>query len=45
MVAEADRLVANTDAERAELIELYGAEPDRVDVVAPGVDTETVRAR
>jgi D-inositol-3-phosphate glycosyltransferase len=40
VIAEADRLIANTDAERTDLIELYGAAPERVDVVAPGVDTE-----
>jgi D-inositol-3-phosphate glycosyltransferase len=40
VVAEADRLVANTDAERDELVGLYGAEPARVDVVPPGVDTD-----
>lgn len=40
VVAEADRLIANTDVERDELITLYGADPDRVDVVPPGVDTD-----
>ena len=39
MVAEADRLVANTDDERDVLIGSYGADPGRIDVVAPGVDT------
>ena len=34
VVAEADRLVANTPAEAAELVELYGADPRRVAVVA-----------
>ena len=38
--AQADRLTANTPAEVAELIDLYGAKVDRVDVVAPGVDLE-----
>lgn len=41
VVAVADRLVANTDTEAAELIELYDAEPDRVRVVNPGVDLRT----
>ncbi len=36
VVAEADRLVANTDVEREELVTLYGADPARVDVVRPG---------
>ena len=40
VVAEADRLIANTDDEARALIELYDADPDRLDVVAPGVDTE-----
>ncbi|WP_328841305.1 D-inositol-3-phosphate glycosyltransferase [Nakamurella leprariae] len=40
VVAEADRLVANTVTEADELRTLYGADPDRVDVVAPGVDTD-----
>jgi D-inositol-3-phosphate glycosyltransferase len=40
VVAEADRMIANTAAERRDLIELYGAAPGRVDVVPPGVDTE-----
>ncbi len=43
IVRLADRLVANTDAERGELIDLYGAEPERVRVVHPGVDTEVFR--
>ncbi|MGA8116424.1 MAG: D-inositol-3-phosphate glycosyltransferase [Actinocatenispora sp.] len=38
VVAECDRLVANTDAEARELIELYDADPARVSVVPPGVD-------
>jgi D-inositol-3-phosphate glycosyltransferase len=38
VVQAADRLVANTDAEARELIDLYGADPDRVRVVNPGVD-------
>jgi len=39
VVAEADRLIANTAAERRDLIDLYGAQPGRIDVVSPGVDT------
>ncbi|TMK61493.1 MAG: glycosyltransferase family 1 protein [Actinobacteria bacterium] len=34
----ADRLVASTAAERDELIERYGAEPYRVEIIPPGVD-------
>jgi len=40
VVAEADRLVANTCAEARDLITRYGAEPGRVMVVEPGVDLE-----
>ena len=43
VVAEADRLVANTDTEVRELVELYGADPGRIDVVPPGVDTDVFR--
>lgn len=40
VVAEADRLIANTEAERADLVDRYDADGTRVDVVSPGVDTE-----
>jgi D-inositol-3-phosphate glycosyltransferase len=43
VVAEADRLIANTAAEKNELIELYEANPERIDVVPPGVDTDVFR--
>lgn len=43
IVRLADRLIANTDEERRELIELYDAEPERVSVVHPGVDTDVFR--
>ncbi len=38
VVAAADRLVANTDDEARQLIELYDAEPSRVWTINPGVD-------
>ncbi len=38
VVDAADRLVANTEVERADLISLYDADPALVDVVLPGVD-------
>ncbi len=38
VVEAADRLVANTPREAAELVELYGADPARVVVAEPGVD-------
>ena len=40
VVNAADRLVANTDAEAQELIDLYHADPKRVRVVNPGVDLQ-----
>ena len=40
VVNASDRLVANTEAEAQELIDLYHAEPDRVRVVNPGVDLQ-----
>lgn len=38
VVAEADRLVANTDEEARQLVEMYGADPSRTVTVPPGVD-------
>ncbi|MFI5958238.1 D-inositol-3-phosphate glycosyltransferase [Cryptosporangium sp. NPDC051539] len=38
VVADSDLLVANTPAEAGQLVELYGADPERVSTVAPGVD-------
>jgi D-inositol-3-phosphate glycosyltransferase len=38
VVAAADRLLANTETEAAQLIELYGASEDQVVTVPPGVD-------
>jgi len=40
VVAAADRLIANTDDEARELVDLYGADPRDVDVVHPGVDLD-----
>ncbi len=40
VVAEADRLIANTATEAADLVALYDADPARIDVVPPGVDTD-----
>ncbi|UOE18744.1 D-inositol-3-phosphate glycosyltransferase [Thermobifida halotolerans] len=41
LVALADRLVANTDDEAAQLVNYYGADPNRISTVFPGVDLET----
>ncbi len=43
VIAEADRLIANTDTEARELVDLYDADPGRIDVVPPGVDTDVFR--
>jgi D-inositol-3-phosphate glycosyltransferase len=40
IVAGATALIANTDAEAANLVSLYNACPDRVHVVTPGVDLD-----
>jgi D-inositol-3-phosphate glycosyltransferase len=44
IVRLADRLIANTDDERSQLIDLYDADPARVDVIHPGVDLGRFRA-
>ncbi len=41
VVEAADRLVANTEREARELVELYDADPARVAVAEPGVDLVT----
>ena len=38
IVKNANALIANTDAEAAALVSLYGATPEKVHVVTPGVD-------
>lgn len=38
VVAEADRLIGNTETEARQLVELYGADPARTVTVPPGVD-------
>ncbi len=43
VVAEADRLIGNTDAETRQLIELYGADPQRTVTIPPGVDLDRFR--
>jgi D-inositol-3-phosphate glycosyltransferase len=40
VVAEADRLIASTADEAADLVNLYGADRDKVRTVAPGVDLD-----
>ncbi|MEV4631061.1 D-inositol-3-phosphate glycosyltransferase [Micromonospora sp. NPDC049523] len=43
LVAEADRMVANTAVEARDLIARYAADPTRVAVVEPGVDLDRFR--
>ncbi len=45
VVGAADVLVANTDLEAKQLINLYDADPGRVEVVYPGVDLDTFTPR
>lgn len=41
VVDEADRLIVNTEDEARQLVSLHHADPDRIDVVHPGVDLQT----
>jgi D-inositol-3-phosphate glycosyltransferase len=43
VVAEADRLIANTADEASQLVDWYDADPDRVVTIPPGVDLEMFR--
>ena len=43
VVRAADLLVANTDIEAKQLINLYDADPSRVEVIHPGVDLDVFR--
>jgi D-inositol-3-phosphate glycosyltransferase len=45
VVEAADMLIASTDQEAKQLINLYDAEPGRVEVVHPGVDLTVFRPR
>lgn len=45
VVAAADALVASTAEEAQDLVGMYDADPERVHVVAPGVDLSTFRPR
>ena len=43
VVEAADMLIANTDIEAKQLINLYDADPGRVEVIHPGVDLDVFR--
>ena len=43
VISEADRILAPTPAEAAHLVGLYGADPDDIRVVPPGVDHDLFR--
>jgi D-inositol-3-phosphate glycosyltransferase len=40
VVDEADRLIVNTEDEARQLVSIHHADPDRIDVVHPGVDLQ-----
>ena len=40
IVANADRIITSTDEGKNNLINLYGANPEKVDVIPPGVDLD-----
>ncbi len=41
VVDEADRLIVNTEHEAQQLVSMHRADPERIDVVHPGVDLDT----
>jgi D-inositol-3-phosphate glycosyltransferase len=43
IIAQADRILAPTPAESAHLVDLYGADPERIRLVPPGVDLDRFR--
>ncbi len=43
VVDEADQLIANTEVEAGQLVELYAATPEKVRTIAPGVDLDRFR--
>lgn len=43
IVQFADRLIAATPIERADLVSLYGADPAKIDIVPPGVNLDLFR--
>jgi D-inositol-3-phosphate glycosyltransferase len=43
VMARVDRSVAATPADRAQMVELYGAEPAKITTISPGVDLELFR--
>lgn len=45
VVGSAHRLLANSDHERSALIELYGADADRISIACPGVDRSCFHPR
>jgi D-inositol-3-phosphate glycosyltransferase len=43
VIAQADRILAPTPAESFHLVDLYGADPERIRLVPPGVDLQRFR--
>ena len=38
VISIADKIIASTTTEKAQLESLYGAEPDKIEIISPGVD-------
>jgi len=39
VIGRADKIIASTTTEKAQLVDLYGADPGKIDIISPGVDT------
>ena len=39
VIDRADKIIASTTTEKTHLVDLYGADPGKIDVISPGVDT------
>lgn len=39
VIARAEKIIASTSTEKTQLEDLYGADPRKIDVISPGVDT------
>ncbi len=38
VIARVDKIIASTTTEKAQLEKLYGADPEKIDIISPGVD-------
>jgi len=39
VIDRADKIIASTTTEKMQLVDLYGADPGKIDIISPGVDT------